>query len=178
MQRTLRPGIGLCTRKWLDAAGACVWGTLAIAQAHAGGPMGWLLAAQAGIAAFRLVFRDPPEREAPRWQRAAAWGLALWPVLAFRPGRAAWWAVGIQAAGVALTLWALLALGRAFGIAPADRGLVRRGPYRFVRHPMYAGEWLGGLGVLLAAPLLSAAASLAPALLAAQEDPADILREE
>ena len=39
------------------------------------------------------------------------------------------------------------------------------------------GPWLL-VGVLLAAPLLSAAASLAPALLAAQEDPADILREE
>jgi len=129
-----------------------VWGTLAIAQAHAGGLMGGLLAAQAGLAAFRLVFRDPPEREAPLWQRAAAWGLALWPPFAFRPGGPVWWAVGVQAAGVALGLWALSALGRAFGIAPADRGLVRHGPYRFIRHPTYAGEWLNGLGVLLAAP--------------------------
>ncbi|HIQ22916.1 MAG TPA: isoprenylcysteine carboxylmethyltransferase family protein [Planctomycetes bacterium] len=153
MQEPVRPGFYFCTKKWLDAAGACVWGTLAIAQAHAGGLMGWILAAQAGLAAFRLVFRDRPEREAAWWQRAAAWGLALWPVLAFRPGgRATWWAVGMQTAGVATALWAMLALGRSFGIAPADRGLVRHGPYRFIRHPMYAGEWICGLAVLVAAP--------------------------
>ena len=43
---------------------------------------------------------------------------------------------------LALCGWAysLLTLGRSFGIVPADRGLVRQGPYRFVRHPIYAFE--------------------------------------
>ena len=31
-----------------------------------------------------------------------------------------------------------VALGRSFGFAAADRGLVRRGPYAVVRHPIYA----------------------------------------
>jgi len=30
-------------------------------------------------------------------------------------------------------------LGRSFGIAPANRGIVVGGPYGFVRHPIYAG---------------------------------------
>ncbi len=42
--------------------------------------------------------------------------------------------------GYVLTLWSLLALGRSFGIGPADRGLVKAGPYKLVRHPMYLGE--------------------------------------
>ncbi len=44
--------------------------------------------------------------------------------------------------GYALIFWSLLSLGDRFGIAPADRGLVVRGPYRWVRHPMYLGELL------------------------------------
>jgi protein-S-isoprenylcysteine O-methyltransferase Ste14 len=32
----------------------------------------------------------------------------------------------------------LTTLGRSFGFAAADRGLVSRGPYAIVRHPVYA----------------------------------------
>jgi protein-S-isoprenylcysteine O-methyltransferase Ste14 len=45
-----------------------------------------------------------------------------------------------------------MALGRSLGIAPADRGLVRHGPYRFIRHPIYAFEALFFLGWLAAFP--------------------------
>jgi len=52
-------------------------------------------------------------------------------------------------AGSFLTIWSLLSLGRSFGIAPADRGLVVHGPYKFIRHPMYAGYLLIDLPVLI-----------------------------
>ncbi len=57
-------------------------------------------------------------------------------------------------AGVSLAIWAKLTLRRSFGIAAAHRGLVHGGPYRFVRHPMYAGYILVYTGFALNNPLL------------------------
>ncbi len=54
--------------------------------------------------------------------------------------------------GYALIFWSLLALGRRFGIAPADRGLVIGGPYRWVRHPMYLGELVLRAALVAASP--------------------------
>ena len=51
--------------------------------------------------------------------------------------------------GMLVGIWSL---GRAFGIAPADRGLVTRGAYRVVRHPMYATELIFNGGFILANP--------------------------
>jgi protein-S-isoprenylcysteine O-methyltransferase Ste14 len=34
----------------------------------------------------------------------------------------------------------LLSLGRSFGVLPASRGVVRHGPFRLLRHPIYAAE--------------------------------------
>ena len=56
----------------------------------------------------------------------------------------------IGLAGYALILWSLLILGRSFGIAPADRGLVTRPPYSLVRHPMYLGELIYRGAIVLA----------------------------
>ncbi len=54
----------------------------------------------------------------------------------------------------------LVSLGRSFGLAPADRGLVRRGPYRLVRHPIYAFELLFFVGYALDVPILGTAVIL------------------
>ena len=55
----------------------------------------------------------------------------------------------IQCAGYALSLWSFLALNRSFGIVPANRGIKRSGPYRFVRHPIYLGYAIGNLGFVM-----------------------------
>jgi protein-S-isoprenylcysteine O-methyltransferase Ste14 len=54
--------------------------------------------------------------------------------------------------GMLVQLHAKLTLGRSFGCVPAHRGLKLRGPYRFVRHPMYAGYLLSHLAFLLMNP--------------------------
>lgn len=45
-----------------------------------------------------------------------------------------------------------LILRRSFGIAPANRGVKVSGPYRVVRHPMYAGYMVANIGLLLLMP--------------------------
>lgn len=57
--------------------------------------------------------------------------------------------LGLQLLGLAICVLSFLALGRSFGFAAADRGLVRRGPYAIVRHPIYASYILLQFGYLL-----------------------------
>jgi protein-S-isoprenylcysteine O-methyltransferase Ste14 len=63
--------------------------------------------------------------------------------------------------GYALILWSLGTLGPKFGVAPADRGLTAQGPYRFIRHPMYLGELVFRLSLVLASANVVAALILA-----------------
>jgi protein-S-isoprenylcysteine O-methyltransferase Ste14 len=57
--------------------------------------------------------------------------------------------LSLQLIGLGICVVSFLTLGRSFGFAAADRGLVRRGPYAVVRHPIYASYLLLQLGYLL-----------------------------
>jgi protein-S-isoprenylcysteine O-methyltransferase Ste14 len=59
----------------------------------------------------------------------------------------------VSATGLAVVIVGKLALGRSFGIAPANRGVVMRGPYVLVRHPIYAGYLLTHAAFLVAHPV-------------------------
>lgn len=54
--------------------------------------------------------------------------------------------------GFLVQVCAKLALGRSFGLVAANRGLKLGGPYRYVRHPMYAGYLLTHVAFLLLNP--------------------------
>jgi protein-S-isoprenylcysteine O-methyltransferase Ste14 len=60
----------------------------------------------------------------------------------------------ISAIGLILVIGAKIALGRSFGIAPANRGVVAAGPYGLVRHPIYAGYVITHLAFVAAHPTL------------------------
>lgn len=51
--------------------------------------------------------------------------------------------------GLLWSITALAVLGRCFGLFPEARGLVTRGPYHIVRHPLYLGEIVSGIGLVL-----------------------------
>ncbi len=57
--------------------------------------------------------------------------------------------LALQLTGLAISVASLLALGRSFGSVAADRGVVRRGPYAVVRHPLYAGYLIVLVGYVL-----------------------------
>jgi protein-S-isoprenylcysteine O-methyltransferase Ste14 len=58
----------------------------------------------------------------------------------------------ISAAGVGLVIAGKLTLGRSFGIVPANRGVVVKGPYALVRHPIYAGYLITHVAFIAAHP--------------------------
>lgn len=55
--------------------------------------------------------------------------------------------------GFLMVAFATLELGTSIGIAPANRGPVRSGFYRRIKHPMYTGYILSELGKALLNPL-------------------------
>ncbi|TMC45781.1 MAG: isoprenylcysteine carboxylmethyltransferase family protein [Chloroflexi bacterium] len=81
-------------------------------------------------------------------------------VIAVRPGPELdmpdllrWIGLALIVAGVGFSLWAIATLGRHYDLEleiHRDHELVRRGPYRFVRHPVYTGLGLHFLGACLA----------------------------
>jgi protein-S-isoprenylcysteine O-methyltransferase Ste14 len=51
--------------------------------------------------------------------------------------------------GFAFALWGVFCLGRSISILPEARRLVTRGPYAFIRHPIYLGEMVATAGLAL-----------------------------
>jgi len=51
--------------------------------------------------------------------------------------------------GLVVMVIGLVSLGRSFGIMPRARGLKQNGLYRWVRHPIYLGEFLAFTGILV-----------------------------
>lgn len=136
--------------------------------------LAWLYTFHNGLLALLYARRMP----AKNYDRTGLW---LGMIAAFLPTfsdptQTPWYQLVPGLIGYGLILWSLITLGPRFGIAPADRGLTSRGPYQFVRHPMYLGELLFRLAMVFSTTQWSMAACQAIALLVIQIW--RILREE
>lgn len=63
-----------------------------------------------------------------------------------------WIGVGVQVAGLAIMVWARVHLGRNWSATVTikqDHELIRGGPYRFVRHPIYTGGLIAVFGTAI-----------------------------
>src|SRR5260370_25717649 len=131
------------SQRKVDILAALLWAGLAIIQVSVLLVKPSLL--QLGLAVFALTFpllfiiRRPARAQGPRYTFwLAVFGTFL-PVGTLRPADVGWLLPGevVQLFGLVLVLSALWTLNRSFGLAPAHRGLVTRGLYGVVRHPLY-----------------------------------------
>lgn len=128
--------------------------------------LAWLYASHNGLLAYFYARRRP----ARAYDRTGLWlgMLAAWLPTWTIPTRDVGYLLLPALAGYSLILWSLITLGRRFGIAPADRGLIRRGPYAFLRHPMYLGELVFRSAMVFGSPQILPAILLVVALLVIQ----------
>ncbi len=128
--------------------------------------LSWLYGFHNLLLAFFYACRLP----AASYDRTGLW---LGLLAAFLPsiplaGPLPWYLLTPGLVGYALILWSLGTLGTRFGVAPADRGLTAQGPYRFIRHPMYLGELVFRLALVLASAQVLPALGLALLLVGIQ----------
>jgi protein-S-isoprenylcysteine O-methyltransferase Ste14 len=125
---------------YIAAAFFAILAGIRLGLALQGDILALVLAAHAGIAAYLLVVRNPEHVRVSRLRMVLAWMSAFLPLTMSTSSQEHMVFSILSTGGVGFAVWALWYLGRSFGVAPSDRGLVQRGPYRFVRHPMYLGE--------------------------------------
>lgn len=58
----------------------------------------------------------------------------------------------VSLVGLAIVVAGKVTLGRSFGIIPANRGVVTKGPYSVTRHPIYSGYLLTHIAFVAAHP--------------------------
>lgn len=157
-------------RAWYDYAGFATCAALVAWNYSRSPAITLLLLPTLGfdtLAALSFLLRDARISRDPRWwAQVSAYGggflvavstvvLGTWSPDLMKittdtrllvPGLLLW------AAGGVLKIWPLWHLRRAFSIEPAARRLVRSGPYRFARHPIYLAHALVNLGIFLQVP--------------------------
>lgn len=140
---------------FVGAAGAAYFAEVSLgAYLHTHRPIGAAFFAEQTLVVLAYLARRPARvvtRRGADW--LLAFGGTFVPVL-LRPGGAQTaWALqagfALQVLGLSICISSFLVLGRSFGFAAGDRGLVQGGPYGLVRHPIYAAYLLLQAGYLL-----------------------------
>ncbi len=136
----------------LDYVGIIVMAVLSgarLKQALTGDWWAVPLFTQAMLSSFLLIIHRKASRQSPLLQRLIAWISALLPLAVQIHHEIPLAARILSLAGAGLAIWTLAVLGKSFDVTPMDRGLVKRGPYKLVRHPMYSSELFSVLMIVL-----------------------------
>ncbi|HEX4210336.1 MAG TPA: methyltransferase [Candidatus Binataceae bacterium] len=134
--------------------------TLAPASLNYGSDLAnWIWIAGAALMCILALIRIPPRSVSITPSTLLATGFSMVVPAMMRPvqpshGILATAAVVIELIGVMLSQASRIYLGRRFGLLPANRGVVTHGPFRFVRHPIYAGWLILSIGYVMAFPAI------------------------
>jgi protein-S-isoprenylcysteine O-methyltransferase Ste14 len=120
-------------------------------------PVNLLVLASEGVVVVIVMLRRPATELS---LRPLDWFLAFAATagpLLVRPGHTPAlvppaFAAGLMITGIVFQVACKLTLRRSFGLAPANRGLIVTGPYKLVRHPIYASYLINQAGFLLLNP--------------------------
>ncbi len=105
-----------------------------------------------------IIFRRRTDTLSLRWQDwMAALCATILPTFVISTGKQPSLSIGLLAAflglvGFIVQVHGKICLGRSFGLVAANRGIKSSGPYRFVRHPIYAGYLFGHVAFLIMFP--------------------------
>lgn len=106
---------------------------------------------------FLITRKSSKEKNSSRLIEALAYISSSCPFIYFNSGHSLPKAELVSSVlaiiGFAISTLALLDLGGSFGVSPANRGVVRTGLYRYIRHPMYSGYVISELGFFFLNPL-------------------------
>lgn len=119
----------------------------------------WLWLGGAALMGLLVLIRVPPRTAMVTPSTLLATGASIVVPALMRPeqpsdGLLAGAAIVVELLGVTLGQLSRIYLGRRFALLPADRGIVTGGPFRFVRHPIYAGWLLLSIGYVMAFPAI------------------------
>jgi protein-S-isoprenylcysteine O-methyltransferase Ste14 len=126
----------------------------------------WIWMVGAALMGILALVRVPPTATAidVRSILATTAMMVAPPVLLNDHSRSTGWlasgALAVEMIGVIVSQGARFALGRKFALLPANRGIVRRGPFALIRHPIYAGWIILTAGYVMAYPNLRNALAL------------------
>ena len=117
----------------------------------------WIWLGGAALMGLLALIRLPPRSSTVTPLTLLATTVSIFVPALMRPedpshGLLALGAVAVELIGVALGQVSRLYLGRRFALLPANRGVMTRGPFRYVRHPVYAGWLILSIGYVMAFP--------------------------
>ncbi len=129
------------------------------APAGTAGILRLILLVSEGLPVFLILTRRQSKVQS---DKTVDWLLGLMgtilPLLAVPAAAGALVPAGLSGAimliGLYVQISAKVILGRSFGLVAANRGIKVAGPYRIVRHPIYAGYTILHVGFLLGFPSL------------------------
>jgi len=135
-----------------------LWAIVRLAPSIKAEPQILLLLISEILAVTFILLRRPAQRiDVTPYAAGVAFLGTSAPLMVIAPG-GSWLPASVGSAlmvgGLLINISAKIALNRSFGLAAANRGVKRSGPYRLLRHPMYAGYALTQVTFLLLNPCL------------------------